>query len=376
MTIHGTVAPGFEAAREQFAANFTRSEDFRELGASFAAFHKGRCVVDLWGGYADAARTRPWQRDTLANVWSTTKGIVAIAVAICVERGLFRYEDKVATVWPEFAANGKGDITIAQLLSHQAGLNGFDAPTTIDDLENWDACCAKLVAQAPAWPPGTASSYHAMTYGWLAGELVRRATGKSIGRFVRDEIARKLDADFYIGLSEDEEGRVAEMVGPTVVTDIETLQISDIAKRAVRNPALDAAVANKRSWHAAEIPGGNGQGSAFALARIYAGVIGDEILKPDTIAAMTVPQTKGITDMFIGLSDNWGMGMFLNTLGVYGPGPRTFGFSGWGGSFGCADPDAQVSIGYVCNQMGPALVGDPRTLGLCDAVVKAAKSVA
>jgi CubicO group peptidase (beta-lactamase class C family) len=158
-----------------------------------------------------------------------------------------------------------------------------------------------------------------------------------------------------------------------VAVDIASLPLPDVAKRAVINPTLTPEVANTRRWRAAEIPGGNGQGSAHGLARIYAVAIGNEILKQETIARMTAPQTKGRTDMFVGLIDNWGMGTCLNTPGIYGPNIRAFGFSGWGGSFGCADPDTQVSIGYVCNQMGPDLVGDPRTLGLCKAVLEAAQ---
>ncbi len=370
--VEGTVSRGFEIAHEQFTENFERKGDYREVGASFVAFHKGKKVVDLWGGHADASHTRSWARDTLGNVWSATKGIVAIAVAKCVDRGLFRYEDAVAKVWPEFAANGKAKITIAQLLSHQAGLNGFAEPTTLKDFEDWDECCAKLARQAPAWPPGEASSYHAMTYGWLAGELVRRTSAKSIGRFVRDEIARPLDAEFYIGLPEAQEAHVAQMLPPKRVVDMDTLPLPALAKLAMTNPQMVPEAMLTRSWRAAEIPGGNGQASAHGLARIYAAVIGHEILTAETLAKMTTAQTSGRTDMFLGFTDNWAMGISLNTPGIYGPNKRAFGFSGWGGSFGCADPDAQVSIGYVCNQMGPDLVGDPRTMGLCKAVLDSA----
>jgi len=375
MAIEGTVATGFEAAREQFAANFAREGDYKEVGASFAAYHRGRKVVDLWGGHADAAKTRPWTRDTLGNVWSATKGIVAIAVAKCVEQGRLRYDDTVASVWPEFAANGKAKITIAQLMSHQAGLNGFAEPTTLADFEDWVGCCAKLARQAPAWPPGEASSYHAMTYGWLAGELVRRASGKSVGRFVRDEIARPLDAQFHIGLPETEEANVAQMLPPTRLIDMAAIPLPPVAKLAVTNPTIDPNVVHSRAWRAAEIPGGNGQASAHGLARIYAGVLGHEILKAETVAVMTTAQTVGRTDMFLGFTDNWALGISLNTPGIYGPNKRAFGFSGWGGSFGCADPDADVAIGYVCNQMGPELVGDPRTKGLCQAVLESAAKV-
>jgi CubicO group peptidase (beta-lactamase class C family) len=371
ITIQGPVASGFEAVRDQFAANFARQGDYPEVGASFAAFHHGRCVVDLWGGHADAARMRPWQRDTLINIFSATKGIVAIAVAICVERGLFAYEDRVASVWPEFAANGKADVTIAQVLSHQSGLNGFAEPTTLKDLEDWDACCTKLAAQAPAWPPGTASSYHGLTYGWLAGELVRRRTGQSIGQFIRAAIAKPLGADVFIGLPEALEPRVAQLLPPTYIVDLEQAPIPAVAKLTAVNPKLPPDQLS-RGWRAAEIPGANGQGTGYGLARIYSAVLAHEILKPQTVAQMTTSPTRGRADLLIGAIDCWGMGIALNSLGIYGPNPRAFGFSGWGGSFGCADPDADVTIGYVCNHMGPDVVGDPRTRALCQAVFESA----
>jgi CubicO group peptidase (beta-lactamase class C family) len=373
--IHGTVAHGFEAAREAFAANFAREGDYQETGASFAAFHRGRCVVNLWGGYADRARTRPWRQDTLVNVWSATKGITATAAAMLVDRGVLRYEDPVASVWPEFAANGKAHITLAQLLSHQAGLPGFIEPTTVEDQWDWESCCAKLARQKPAWEPGTASSYHAMTYGWLVGEVLRRATGKTVGQFVREEIARPLDADVHIGLSEADDARVAETLGPKHMAAPPPLP--DVAMMALTNPQQNPEAPNLRAWRAAEIPAANGQASAMGLARLYAVLAGGgefgsvRLLSPEAVARLRTPVTTGRTDMFLGFTDSWGLGMAVNRPGIYGPNPRAFGHSGWGGSFGCADPDAGVAIGYVCNQMGPELVGDPRTAGLCGAVLKA-----
>lgn len=377
MQISGTVAPGFEAAREVFAANFAREGDYQEVGASLAAFHRGRSVVDLWGGFAERERTRPWTRDTLINVWSSTKGVMAVAVAMLVERGLIRYEDWVASVWPEFAQAGKEQVTIAQAMSHQAGLPGFAEPTTIEDQYDWRSCCAKLERQKPAWAPGTASSYHAMTYGWLAGEILRRVTGQSPGQFVRDEIGAPLGADIFIGLPASEEFRVAEMIGPKRQPVMPPL--SETAMMALTNPQQNPEAPNARAWRAAEIPAANGQASAMGLARLYAALAnggaleGAALLSPQAIAAMTAPATRdGRADMMLGFVDSWGMGMALNTPGIYGSNPRAFGHSGWGGSFGCADPDAGIAVGYVCNQMGPDLVGDPRTMGLCRAIFESA----
>ncbi len=379
--IHGTTAQGFEAAREVFAQNFAREGDYREIGASFAAFHRGRCVVDLWGGFKDKARTQPWTHDTLANVWSTTKGVTAMAVALLVDRGRLRYEDAVASVWPEFAQNGKANITIAQAMSHEAGLPGFAEPTSVEDQCDWDNCVAKLARQAPAWKPGTASSYHAMTYGWIAGEIVRRASGRSPGRFVQEELAGPLGADVFIGLPASHDARVAEMVPPANPPDMASLPLPDAAKMAMVNPAQDPLAPNTRQWRAAEIPAANGQATAMGLARLYAMLAGRgrldrvTLLKPETVTKMTAPMTSsGMTDMFLGFVDSWAMGVILNTPGIYGSNKRAFGHSGWGGSFGCTDPDVEVAIGYVCNQMGPDLVGDPRTMGLCAAVIEAANT--
>lgn len=378
----GFVAPGFEAAREVFAENFARVGDYQEVGASLAAFHRGRCVVDLWGGYADAARTRKWTRDTLINVWSSTKGITAAAVGLCVEWGLMRYGDKVASVWPEFAEAGKADITLAQVMSHQAGLPGFVEKTSVDDQCDWDACCTKLARQAPVWRPGTASSYHAMTYGWLAGEIVRRVSGRRFGAFVHDHIAKRLDASLFIGLPASEEHRVAEMIAPKRMTDASALPLPAPARMAISNPEQDPTAPNQRAWREAEIPAANAQTNAISLAKLYASLVsggtGDvsRLLSSEIVATMTSPAAPaGRQDMFLGFKDSWGLGLALNTPGIYGPNPRAFGHSGWGGSFGCADPDAEIAIGYVCNQMGPELVGDPRTQGLCNAILGSAKGL-
>jgi CubicO group peptidase (beta-lactamase class C family) len=378
-SIEGFVAPGFEAARDVFAGNFARDGDYQEVGASLAAFHRGRCVVDLWGGHADAARSRKWTRDTLINVWSSTKGITATAVGLCVEWGLVRYVDRVASVWPEFAESGKGDITLVQVMSHQAGLPGFVEKTTVEDQCDWESCCAKLARQAPAWPPGTASSYHAMTYGWLAGEVVRRVSGRDFGQFVHDHISRRLDASLFIGLPASEEPRVAEMIAPKRMTDARALPLPAAARMAIANPEQDPTAPNRRAWREAEIPAANGQTNAISLAKLYASLVSDgkgdvpKLLSAEIIEMMTSPQAPaGRRDMFLGFTDSWGLGFALNTSGIYGRNPRAFGHSGWGGSFGCADPDLEIAIGYVCNQMGPELVGDPRTQGLCNAILESA----
>jgi CubicO group peptidase (beta-lactamase class C family) len=382
MKVQGETAPGFEAVREAFAANFERAGDYQELGAALAVYHRGVLVADLWGGWADQARTRPWQRDSLINVWSATKGAMAVAVARLVDQGRLSYEDRVADHWPEFAQGGKAEITVGQAMSHQAGLPGFAEPTGLDDQLDWEGCVGRLERQAPAWPPGEASSYHAMTFGWLAGELVRRVTGRSPGAFLAEEIAGPLGADLHIGLPDALEDRVAEIVGPANPPDPALLAaLPPAALMALVNPTQDPESPNRRAWRAAQVPAANGHASAMGLARLYAALVFDGLdgvrpLSPQARQRMLRPAApSGRVDQFLGFTDCWSMGMCLNTPGVYGANPRAYGHSGWGGSFGCADPDAGIAIGYVCNRMGPELVGDPRTAGLCEAILEAAAAV-
>ena len=374
--IGGFTAPGFGAVREAFAENFNRPGPYQEVGAALAAYRHGRLVVDLWGGWADAARTRSWERNTLVNVWSATKGATATALAALVDRGLIDYNDPVASVWPAFAQAGKAETTVGQVLAHQAGLPGFIEPTTVEEQCDFAGCVAKLERQAPAWTPGSQTSYHAMTHGWLAGEIIRRVSGRSPGAFLAEAVTGPLGADIFVGLPAAHEDRVAEILPPKQAPDIDAMALPEVALMALTNPSQDPAAPNRRAWRAAEIPAANGQASAQGLARLYAALVGGgvldgvRILSPTTITRMTaLAAPPGRRDHFLGFTDSWGMGMALNSPGIYGRNPRAFGHSGWGGSFGCADPDAGVAIGYVCNQMGPELVGDPRTGGLCAAIM-------
>jgi CubicO group peptidase (beta-lactamase class C family) len=373
VTVEGTVASGMEPLREAFAANFRRAGDYAEVGASLCVYLRGERIVDLWGGQADRTGRRPWQADTLVNVWSTTKTAAAVCVARLVDAGRLAYEQPVADVWPEFAAAGKGAITIAQVMSHQAGLPGFLEPTTLDDFYDWRCATARLAAQAPLFEPGTASSYHASTYGFLAGEIVRRASGKSLGTLFREEVAGPLGADFHIGLPASEDARAAELLGADnpVAVPLETLPTP--VRLGLSNPEQDPNRANTRAWRAAELPALNGQASARGVARLCAALAeggtldGVTVLSSGALAAMTVVASDR-DDMLLGFNPQWGMGVAHNLIGVWGPNPRTFGHSGWGGSFGCADPDARLAVGYVCNHMGPELIGDPRANGLISAL--------
>jgi CubicO group peptidase (beta-lactamase class C family) len=371
--IHGRVAKGFERVREAFAANFTRGDDYQEVGSALAVYRAGEPVVDLWAGHKDAARTRPWQRDTLVNVYSTTKGIVAVAAALLVEEGKLRYEDPVVKHWPEFGQAGKEKTTVAQLLSHQAGLPGFAEPTTVEDLYDWKRCCAALARQKPMWTPGRKTSYHAMTWGYLAGEVIRRAAGQTAGQLIASHVAARVAADVYVGLPQALDTLVAPMLRPRNPPDMSGVQMPPEAIAALVNPQLDGEVCNARGWRAAEIPAANGHASADGVARVYAalankGQLGNQrLMKAETIMLMTQVQRER-TDALLGFTDNWAMGLCFNQMNMLGPSPKTFGHGGWGGSIGAANLEAQVGIGYVCNQMGAQLVGDPRGAGLCQAV--------
>ena len=370
VSIGGFVARGYQPVRDAFVRNFEREDEHRELGAALAAYRHGECVVDLWGGHADVAQSRAWTADTLVNVWSTTKGIAALAVAVLVERGLVGYAQRVAQIWPEFAAAGKSGVTVGQVMSHRAGLPGFEAPTTTEDLYDWHECCAKLAAQAPVFTPGTVSCYHTITYGYLAGEIVRRITGRSVGQFIGEAMAQPLNADFYVGLPAIFDARVAELVPPKALPVTGSAsEMPRPVRMAMQNPALDPGATTTRAWRAAEIPAVNGHASARGIARLFGmvangGGLGSiRPLSPASIAAMSTRGGEG-ADLLVGFDPAWAMGVSQNPRGNYGSNPLTIGHSGWGGSFGCADSQSGLALGYVCNRMGSGLVADARTEAL------------
>lgn len=372
--VAGTVAPGFEPVRERFAANFLRDDHCREVGAALTVFQGERCVVDVWAGHMDAGGEQPWRKDTLLNVYSTTKGMVACCIALLVDRGALRYDDTVASVWPEFAQNGKQHITIEQVLSHQAGLPAFEAPTTLEDLYDWHARCAALAGQKTRWTPGEKTAYHPITYGYLAGEIVRRVSGHSVGEFLQKELALPLQADFFIGLEPELDRRVATTLAPKNLIDPSALPAIEETRLSVTNPMLNPRAANTAQWRRAEMPALNGHASADAIARVYAMLANGgtfarrRLLSPATIERMTQVRSDRM-DLTLGMAASWAAGVVLNgTTTFFGPNPRSYGHSGWGGSFGCADQEKRLAIGYVCNQMGPALVGDVRARELCAAV--------
>ncbi|MDQ1012700.1 CubicO group peptidase (beta-lactamase class C family) [Streptomyces sp. V4I23] len=379
--IDGHCDERFAAVRAAFEDNF---RERGELGAAVTVLAGGETVVDLWGGWADPARTRPWERDTLVNVWSTTKGPTALCAHLLADRGELDLDAPVASYWPEFVAAGKEKVLVRHLLSHRAGLAGFRAPHSLDELCDWELTCARLAATEPWWEPGTRSGYHALTYGHLVGEVVRRITGQLPGDFLRQEVTGPLGIDFALGVPREETGRVAELEHPRVPPTAEQAavfqQLSPLAHAALLNPVVGADGANSPQWRAAQVPAANGHATARAVAALYGifagrGVLGDRrVLSAE--AAERVREGQGsCRDLVLGPGfahdTEVGLGLWLSGAnGSYGPNPRAFGHDGFGGSCGLADPEAGLSLGYVMNRMGPRIADDPRKMALVDAVYR------
>lgn len=377
--IHGGVTDGFGAVADAFAKNFV---EHGELGAAFSVYVDGDLKADLWAGTADKASQRPWTEDTLQLVFSTTKGAAAICIARLVEAGLISYDDAVATHWPEFAANGKGDVTIAQMMSHQAGVPYVDAELGFDEAMAISPMVEALAAQAPIWQPGTKHGYHAVTYGWLAGELLRRVDGRTLGRYFAEEIAAPLGLDFWIGLPESEEPRVAPLEAVPPPDDPKVAALMEqftgpgttIWKALTVNGALtvdgDNAF-NSRAVHATEMPAANGITTARSLARMYAATVGPvdgvRLIDDTTVARASAEAVNG-PDAVLVFPSQFGMGFMLHGTLTPMLGPSSFGHAGAGGSLGYADRDAKIGYGYVMNQMAGGIAGDPRTISLTEAV--------
>lgn len=359
--ISGHCDPRFAPVREAFEANFAERG---EVGAAFCVMQDGKPVVDLAGGWRDAAQTLPWAADSVVNIWSTTKGVQATCFAMAIDRGLARYDQPVADFWPEFAANGKEKITIGMLLSHQAGVCGFTSPATLETLLDGAASAARLAGQAPIWEPGTASGYHAITIGILGTELFRRIEGRSIRQFVEEEFRQAHGLDIMIGLPIAEEPRRAEIIPPPAGAALPSLTPPQIAGLA--NPPMDAAAVNERPWRAADLPSANGHSNARALAGLYSFLVHGELVRPGTLAEAIRPRIENV-DLVLDIPTRWAAGYLVNTDGCYGPSASSFGHSGWGGSFAFGDPETGLAVSYTMNRMGSTLREDPRNLALIDA---------
>jgi len=376
-TIEGTSQRRFAAVAEAFRANF---EDQGEVGAAVCVYVNGCPVVDLWGGVADRDTARPWQRDTMPVVFSATKGVTAACIHPLVERRVIDLDAPVARYWPEFGAAGKAAVPVRWVLSHRAGLPVVEAELTRAQVYAWQPVADAIATQAPRWEPGTQHGYHVRTFGWILGEIVRRVTGMSLGQFFAREIAAPLGLDFFIGLPGALEPRVATMYTAPPPTDPAQIEIMErftgpgtLLGKALNGPANLAYgdVWNSRALHAAEIPSSNGIGTARALARLYAALIGDvdgvRLLSTDTVNAACRVQSEG-SDAVLILPTRFGVGFMLPpALGLDCP-PACFGHPGAGGSLAFADPTRGVAFAYVMNQMQLGLAGDERTRRLVRAL--------
>lgn len=374
--VFGEVAPGFGPVKQAFAGLWRDIE----IGASFCAFHRGRKVVDIWGGYADVDMSRQWEQDTLVNVYSTTKGLASAAIAVLYDEGRIDYDAKVVTYWPEFGAEGKQDVTVSQLLSHQAGLCGVDTRLRVEDLYDWNKMVNLLAAQKPFWTPGEAAGYHAVTWGYFPGELVRRITGRTLGQYFRQKIAEPLGADCFIGLPDSEMNRVATLNGPNRARKQPRsaanagVKMPKLYPIALLNPSISPFKhASSYEWRKAEIAAANGQANARGIATVYAAfamggeLAGKRIISEAAIREATRLEVDMQTDLVTGRPMRRARGFMLNTEQAYGPNPSAFGHAGAGGSVGFADPDNQVAIGYAMNQMQADLEATPRSKLLSDA---------
>jgi CubicO group peptidase (beta-lactamase class C family) len=363
--IQGSVEDQFQPVRKIFESLWNDIE----VGAACSVYYKNRLVIELWGGHMDRSRQKPWQRDTLVNVYSTTKGIIAIAVACLVDDDLLDYTDTVSTYWPQFGAEDKFDITVAQLLSHQSGLYQFEPAVSPGDLYLWPERVAQLAAQKPSWAPGTAFGYHTLTWGYLVGELIHRVTGQTPGAYVRTRLAKPISEDLLIGLSNGDLSRCADVIGPNHARrqhQPKNLKIRQTLPTTdpLLKPFQDVC---SKQWRQAEIPASNGHFTASSLAKCYDAVLSGTLLSFKTSNEAISEITHGETDLVTGQQLRRAMGFLLNSEDCYfGPTRSSFGHSGAGGSTAFADPVNQVSFAYTPNQLDR--VGSRRSRRLIDSV--------
>ena len=385
MIVHGNVAAGFDVVQQAFETNFDRHGD---VGAAFALFVRGTKVVDIWGGVADVRTGQEWDSGTLTLVYSASKGITAIVAHLLAQRGELDLDAPVVRYWPEFGAAGKHDVPVRWLLSHRTGLPTFERRVTVEEALAWEPAVEALATQRPLWEPGTTFGYHALTYGWLIGEVIRRATGRSLSQILADDISDPLGLDLWIGLPEAEEPRVSRLIAATPPTLDETgtagiptdqlqrmRESTDPNSLAFRtlNPTYPPFNFNSPALHAGELGAANAITTARALAKLYASTLGEvdgfRVLEPATVAAATKEQSSG-TDFVMGTPGRFGTGFQLPHDGSL-MGPSSYGHAGAGGSLGFADPETGVAFAYVMNRMQIFLGPDPRTKGLVEAVRQA-----
>jgi CubicO group peptidase (beta-lactamase class C family) len=370
--ITGFAPARFSGVKDAFARAFEAGE---ELGARFTLVEAGEVVLDLMGGWADRKRVDPFGEHTLAPVFSTTKAVAALMIARLVDAGKLDYGQTIASVWPEFGQAGKAAVTVEQAISHQAGLPGFPEPMDPALWADWDAICARLAAMAPMWPPGAASGYHPVTVGYIAGEIFRRVDGRTIGAAFREDLGGPYGLDLWVGLPAEQEGRVAELVRPGALPDFG--EVNAATRAAFLAPWSSAAGKAGADYRRMEVPSTNGYATAEAFARLMGALANDgwldggEILSPALIAEAARERIRG-QDLVLPFVMSWGAGFMRNEINYpWGPGARTFGHSGWGGSCAFADPERRVGGAYVMNKQGVALMGDARPRRLIEAAYAA-----
>jgi CubicO group peptidase (beta-lactamase class C family) len=355
-----------QKVREAFEGNLASGAD---IGASFCATINGETVVDVWGGYADAAKTKPWEKDTIVNVYSTTKTMTALTALLIADRGLLDFDAPVARYWPEFAANGKSRVKVSHLMSHSAGLSGWKEKITLNDLYDWEKATSLLAAQAPYWEPGAKPGYHALTQGYLVGEVVRRITGKSLGTVFQEEIAKPLGADFHIGLPASEDGRVAELIPPAPGTGAGDGEQTELQANMSQNPGIDVSATKTRAWRGAEIPAAGGTGNARSIAEIHAilangGVAkGKRFMSEAGCRKALELQIEG-EDVIMRVPARFGLGFGLAGGLVPLPNPNSMFWGGYGGSLAIIDMDARATYAFAMNRMVGTTTGDTRAFGL------------
>ena len=371
--IDGKCEPRFEAVRGALAQNLDSGE---ELGASLVVDIDGDLVVDLWGGSCDQARTVPWTEHTITNVWSSTKTVTSLAALMLADRGELDVDAPVARYWPEFAAGGKEGVLVRHLLSHSSGVSGLEQPAVVEDLYDWPTATSRMAAQAPWWEPGTASGYHALNYGHLVGEVVRRVSGKTLKQFVAEEIAGPLGADFQIGAAEADWGRIADVVPPPPLPiDFEALGPDSLTVKTLTGPFIEADAANTPEWRRADLGAVNGHGNARSVARVMSVVArsgqvgGVRLLRPETIEKIFTEQIKGI-DLVLGVPLRFGIGYGLPVpeLLPWIPDEKICYWGGWGGSMIIMDTGRRMTISYMMNKMGPGTIGSDRSAEYCKAI--------
>ncbi|MFF1711044.1 serine hydrolase domain-containing protein [Streptomyces sp. NPDC058268] len=382
--VHGTVAEGFEPVREAFLRNF---RELGERGAAVTVYRDGRPVVDLWGGTRDAdggAGSEPWERGTAQIVRSATKGVAATVLLLLHQRGELDLDAPVGSYWPEFKARGKERVLVRHVLAHRAGVPALDRPLTPSEALDPDLAAAVVAAQAPFWAPGEDHGYHAHTYGWLTGELVRRVTGRSLGEFVAAEFAGPLGLDLWVGLPEAEQGRAGRLgriEAPATSGGLRVRPKRNVAE-AYADPASLTSRAfgavdpqpdeNDPAYRAASLPASNGVATAGGLARFYASLIGEvggaaRLFTPSTVALARAEASSG-PDRVLVVNTRFGLGYMLHGGASPLLGPGSFGHPGRGGALGFADPESGVAFGYVTNGMNKGVTADPRAQGLVRAV--------